>query len=133
LVEHGLLDDVVGPEQERLRDRQAERLRGLQVDDQLELCGLFDGEIGRFGALEDLVDVGRDPLELLIKIIPVGHEPALIRPVPCRVHSREAILRRQIKDLSRTGDQNGVSWNDKAVDALLGDADKKPVEIIFGP
>ena len=43
LVEHGLLDDVVGPEQERLRDRQAERLRGIQIDDQLELCGLFDG------------------------------------------------------------------------------------------
>ena len=36
-----LLDDLVGPEQERLRDRQAERLGRLEVDDQLELGGLF--------------------------------------------------------------------------------------------
>src|SRR5713101_555337 len=32
-----LLDHLVGPLQERRRDRQAEGLRGLEVDDQLEL------------------------------------------------------------------------------------------------
>jgi hypothetical protein len=46
LVEHALLDDLVRPQQERLRDRQAERLGGLEVDDQLELRGLLDGEVG---------------------------------------------------------------------------------------
>src|SRR5207249_3515817 len=46
------------PQQERLRDRQPERLRGLEVDDQLELGGLFDGEVGGLCAFEDLVDVG---------------------------------------------------------------------------
>jgi hypothetical protein len=45
------LDDVVRPRQQRRRDREAERLRGLEVDDQLELRWLLDGEIGRFGAL----------------------------------------------------------------------------------
>jgi hypothetical protein len=51
------LDHLVRPLQERLRNRQAERLRGLEVDDQLELRRLLDGQVGRLGALEDLVDV----------------------------------------------------------------------------
>src|SRR6266699_588690 len=36
-----------------------ERLGGLEVDEQLELRRLLDGEIGGLGALEDLVHVGR--------------------------------------------------------------------------
>src|SRR6266849_3721903 len=52
-----LLDHLVRPLQQGLRDRQPERLRGFQVDHQLELRRLLDGQVGRFGALEDLVDV----------------------------------------------------------------------------
>src|SRR5262245_40555930 len=40
------LDHLVRPPQQRRRDRQAERLGGLEVDDQLELGGLLDGEFG---------------------------------------------------------------------------------------
>src|SRR5713101_5743230 len=34
--------ELIRPQQQRRRDRQAERLRGLEVDDQLELRRLFD-------------------------------------------------------------------------------------------
>jgi len=54
-----LLDDLVGSSQDRLRDRQAERLGGLEVDDELKPCGLFHREVGGRSALKDLVDVGR--------------------------------------------------------------------------
>jgi hypothetical protein len=33
LVEHALVDDLVGPQQERLRDRQAQGLGSLEIDD----------------------------------------------------------------------------------------------------
>jgi hypothetical protein len=46
-----LLDDFVRPPQHRLRDRQPERLRGLEVDDQLEVRGLLDGQISGSGTL----------------------------------------------------------------------------------
>ena len=46
-----LLNQVVRPRQHRWRDRQPKRLRGLEVDHQLEFVGLLDGEIGRAGAL----------------------------------------------------------------------------------
>src|SRR5215813_12864151 len=48
--------------QHRLRDRDPERFGGLEVDHELELSRLFDGQIGRLGALEDLVhESGRSP------------------------------------------------------------------------
>jgi hypothetical protein len=40
-----LLDHLIRPLQERRRDRQAEGLRGLEVDDQLKLGRLLDGEV----------------------------------------------------------------------------------------
>src|SRR5712691_12283436 len=40
-----LLDNFVCPPKERLRDRQAEGLGGLEVDDQIELRRLLDGEV----------------------------------------------------------------------------------------
>src|SRR2546426_6694985 len=57
------LDDLVGPDQQRLGNRQAERPGGLEVDDQLELGRLLDGEIGRLGAFENLVDIGSGAAE----------------------------------------------------------------------
>ena len=55
------LDHVIRPLQERRRDREAERLGGLEVDDQLELTGLLDGEVARLRALQDLVHVSDCP------------------------------------------------------------------------
>src|SRR5215510_1974469 len=57
LVEHGLFDDLISAKQERLRDRQAERLGGLEVDDQIKFRGLLHRQVSRLRALEDLVDV----------------------------------------------------------------------------
>src|SRR2546422_3198421 len=43
------LDHLIRPQQQCLRDRQAEGFRGLEVDDQLELGRLLDGKIGGVG------------------------------------------------------------------------------------
>jgi hypothetical protein len=48
----GLFDHLIGADQQRLRDGEAQCARRLAVDNQLELRGLLDGEICRFGAFE---------------------------------------------------------------------------------
>src|SRR5215468_6582608 len=51
------VDDLIRPQQQRLRDGEPERLGGLEVDDQRELRGLLDRQVTGLGALEDLVDI----------------------------------------------------------------------------
>src|SRR5579863_7083515 len=46
-----LLDDLVGAGEDRLRDSEAERLGGFQIDDKLECGRLLHRQIGRFAPL----------------------------------------------------------------------------------
>src|SRR5207244_11297305 len=48
---------LIRPQQQRGRDGETERLRGLEVDDELERRGLLDGHVGRLGPLQNLVHV----------------------------------------------------------------------------
>jgi hypothetical protein len=50
LIEHALLDDLVRPQQQCLRDGQPERLRRLEIDDELELGRLLYWKRGRLFA-----------------------------------------------------------------------------------
>jgi hypothetical protein len=50
-----LFDHVVGETKDRVRDHQTDFLCGTEVDDQVELRGLFYGEIGGLCAFENLV------------------------------------------------------------------------------
>ena len=53
----GLFDYLVGTQQERLGDRNAERLRGSEVDDKIEFNCLFHWKIRRFRAVQNPINV----------------------------------------------------------------------------
>src|ERR1700730_6665391 len=52
-----LVDDLVGAGEQQRRDGETKRLRGLQIDHQLEFSGLYDRQVGGLGALENFSDV----------------------------------------------------------------------------
>ena len=47
-----LLDHLTRPLQEHRRDRQAEGLGGLEIDDEFELGGLLNGQIGYLHSMQ---------------------------------------------------------------------------------
>ena len=57
---HRSLNDLIRPQQERRRDGQAKRFRGLRVDDEIELRRPLHWILRRLRALENLVrDISR--------------------------------------------------------------------------
>src|SRR5437867_13312362 len=54
---------LVRPQEHRTRDLDADRLRGLEVEHQLELGRLLDRQIRRIRAAQDAIDVKREPVK----------------------------------------------------------------------
>src|SRR5947208_1322373 len=67
------LDHFVRLQDQLLRNGQPDRLRGLQVDDELDLRSLFDGQVAGFRALEDLVDVRGSSIVMFRVVLSVAH------------------------------------------------------------
>src|SRR5262245_57153144 len=87
----------IRPREHRRRDREAEGLGGREVDDELELGGPLDGQVGRFGALEDLVRKGGVPPAHVMDVWPIGHETAgTYDELPLVVDRRQPVLCRKL-------------------------------------
>src|SRR5437764_11539271 len=99
MLADALLDDLVGPLEQRLRDGEPERFGGLEVDDQLELGGLLDGKIAGLRALEDLIHVRGRPPEQIVKVWPIGHEAAGAHDkLTLVVNRRQLVLGRKLDE-----------------------------------
>src|SRR5262245_37167414 len=112
------LDDLVSSGQDRLRDREAERLGGLEIDDQLELGGLLDGEIGGFCTFQDLVDVGCGAPGNVPTARPIRHEATDLRLLPLSAHRRQAALGCEVCDSCSVGTEERVRQDEERVRPL---------------
>src|SRR5262245_32587744 len=74
------------------RNRQADLIRRLEINHQLELRGLFHRQIGRLGSLQNPVHVICDAPVAVREVRPVGHQPAGICKFSVVVHGRQSAL-----------------------------------------
>src|SRR5215510_8363527 len=93
------LDHLVGAGEERLWDRQSDRRRGPEIDDQFEVGGLVDGDVGGLLAFENPVHDLRGTSIPVGKAVPVGHEAALLRPFLADEHAGQALAQCELDDL----------------------------------
>src|SRR5262249_5582484 len=92
LVEHWLLDDLVGSDKQRLRDRKPKCLRRLEVDYQLELGRLFDREVSGFHPVEDSLDVKRRTSVVVTRGRSIPDERADASKLRLRSNNWKAVL-----------------------------------------
>src|SRR5207245_9796181 len=96
-----LLHDLISQQQDRLWDRHAERLGRLDIADQLERGRLPDGQVPRFRALQNAIDVSRRLPEAIGRLRAVGNERAGLGPLRVVDDRRETMLHREIEELRR--------------------------------
>jgi hypothetical protein len=64
------LQHLIRPQQQRRGNRQAEGFSLIEIDDQVVLRWLLNGQIRRLRALEEFVDVNGDPRNVSSKLTP---------------------------------------------------------------
>src|SRR5271165_3289081 len=92
-------DDLVGAGEDRLRHGQAERLGGLQIDDQLEGGRLLDRQIGGLGALENLSGINAELAIYIGEARPIADQAAGHDGLTPCIDRRDRIARRQRQEL----------------------------------
>jgi hypothetical protein len=81
-------DHLIRPREQRRRDREVEGLGGLQIDDQLELGWLIDGEIARFGSFQDPIHKHSSAALRVSKARPIRDEGTCLGTLPIALNGR---------------------------------------------
>src|SRR5262245_56238568 len=96
----GSLDDVIGSQQQRRRDGEAECFGSLEVDDELKLGRLLDGEFCRLRAFEDLVNKAGRSVILVKVALSVADQPSDIGIFLHCINRRKPMLDGELSDQS---------------------------------
>src|SRR5262245_28274983 len=127
-------DDLVGSQEQRPGNRQAERAHRAVVDHELELRRLLDGKVTRLRALQDLVDVGGCPPERIGVAGRIRHETPIVREVFQIEDSGQPVLQGQPRKLSRMNveDRIRMSENQRLI-VRFANGGERGLEVIRAP
>src|SRR2546425_1551714 len=94
-----LLEHLISSAQNRLRNRETQRLRGLEIDGELEGGRTFDRQVAGLGALQDPINVARGAPEHRVDVGAIGHEAAILHVILELVDRGQAIFGGQLDQL----------------------------------
>src|SRR5262245_24017180 len=110
-----LFDEMICPPEHRRRNGQAKCFRGLEVDDELESCGLLNRQVGRPCTLQDLVHVMRRPPKLSVVAQAIGHESASLGEPSRAAHGRKTVLYHKFRDAVPVSTDHSARVNEDGI------------------
>ena len=125
-----LLNHLVGPQQQRGRDAEAEGLRRFDVDNEFELGGLLDGKVSRPRTLKNPRHKGGGVPDIVGKIWPVGHEAAVDGVVAGYRDGRQSLGSREIDNSLPVDDVYWSADYENAIQPLIKDVSENGVEVL---
>jgi len=126
--ESGLANRLGRLEQEGGGHGEAERLDGLEVDDEVELRRLLDGQLRWSGPFQDAIHVGGGAAQALGHAWPIRHEAARVGKLPLREHRGQAVLGGQGHHPGAVIPQHGIRQRDESLSPRRGQGRKEAVQ-----
>src|SRR5262249_56980013 len=98
---------------------EAERLRGGQVDDQIELGRLLDWDVGGLGPAQNLIDIVASAPEEVCEVGSIGHQTSRFDELPLIIGRRQSRAERQGVDAYPVSDHERVASDIQGLRAAL--------------
>src|SRR5262245_58890079 len=109
------LDHLVGAGYQRWRHLEAERSRSLKIDNEFELGGLHDRQVGRLGAFEDWTGIDADLTPHVRNIGPIAHQPAGFDLLASGIGRGNPVARRKRRKLNAPADEERVGCDKQGI------------------
>src|ERR1700730_15568835 len=107
-----LFDHLVGEHEQLIRNIQAERFRGLEVDRHFELHRGLNRKLAWLCAFEDAIDIGRRTAMVVDYVISIGQQATDFSELTEGIDGRETVASRQRCNLSAMGDREEIRHQD---------------------
>src|SRR5215831_3929736 len=124
-------DHLIGEREQPVWNLEAERLRGLEVDDQLEFGRHQHGQVGRFFALEDAARVNTGLAKGIRKAGAVADEAAGRGEFAPRIHCRYSVVFSKSHEPFAPASEEWGGDNNDCVGPQLRESGKATVELAF--